>query len=94
MRQGLSESCDIIRNSCVRTHVWYCSACDRALGAQAAAAAEAEARNPVLRLRKLVAAQGGAGAAEAVRSLDVEGGLVGRMRALYEVRTPHFEVLG
>ena len=63
-----------------------------ALGAQEAAAAEAEARNPALRLRKLVAAQGGAGAADTVRALDVEGGLVGRMRALYEVRPMHSNI--
>ncbi|KAK9832811.1 hypothetical protein WJX81_003597 [Elliptochloris bilobata] len=52
--------------------------------AEAAAAAEAEARNPVLRLRKLIAKQSGVAAAEAVRGLDVEGGLAGRMRVLYE----------
>ena len=67
--------------------------CACGLCAQAAAAAEADARNPVLRLRKLVAKQGGAGAADAVRALDVEGGLVGRMRALYEVRPMRCVVL-
>ena len=66
-----------------------CGIAEHAVRPQEAAAAE-DARNPALRLRKLVAEQGGAGAAEAVRALDVEGGLVGRMRALYEVRAVLF----
>ena len=82
-----SEECLWQERMCERMKwSWGAERAHAAWGPQEAAAAEADARNPVLRLRKLVAEQGGAGAAEAVRALDVEGGLVGRMRALYEVR--------
>lgn len=37
------------------------------------------------RLRKLLCGASGAAGVEAVRGLDVEGGLAGRMRVLYQV---------
>jgi hypothetical protein len=57
---------------------------------EATAAKEAEAKDPVLRLRGFL--QGGRSpeniAAE-VKALSVEGGLAGQMRVLYEVSTNH-----
>jgi len=53
---------------------------------EAAAAEEAAARDPVLRMRKALAGKAGGAAADAARAQDVEGGLGGRMRVVYQVR--------
>ncbi len=57
---------------------------------EAAAKEAAElAANPVLRLRKFIAAgKSAAGIAAELKTVDVAGGHVGRMRVLYEVRHP------